>query len=128
MAEQPIITEPVDSTSKPSTPVFYSIPDTASAVQPVVYEPKQPTGGATSLVGLLPTEEGTASNELARTATDLNNDQPPVEEAGFFEVAKENLAPTLNAMIDNYVDSQVFELDMYYEPQDDADEFFKLHG
>lgn len=128
MAEQPIVTEPVGSTSKPSTPVFYSIPDTASAVKPVVYEPKQPTGGSTSLVGLLPTEAGTASNELARTATDLNNDQPPVEEAGFFEVAKENLAPTMTAMIENYVDSQVFEQDMSYEPQDDADEFFKLHG
>lgn len=128
MAEQPIVTEPVDSTPKPSTPVFYSIPDTASAVKPVVYEPKQPTGGATSLVGLLPTEAGTASNELARTATDLNNDQPPVEEAGFFEVAKENLAPTMTAMIENYVDSQVFEQDMSYEPQEDADEFFKLHG
>ena len=128
MAEQPIVTEPVDSTPKPSTPVFYSIPDTASAVQPVVYEPKQPTGGATSLVGLLPTEAGTASNELARTATDLNNDQPAPEEAGFFEVAKENLAPTMTAMIENYVDSQVFEQDMSYEPQEDADEFFKLHG
>lgn len=128
MAEQPIVTEPVDSTPKPSTPVFYSIPDTASAVKPVVYEPKQPTGGATSLVGLLPTEVGTASNELARTATDLNNDQPAPEEAGFFEVAKENLAPTMTAMIENYVDSQVFEQDMSYEPQDDADEFFKLHG
>lgn len=128
MAEQPIVTEPVDSTPKPSTPVFYSIPDTASAVKPVVYEPKQPTGGATSLVGLLPTDAGTASNELARTATDLNNDKPPVEEAGFFEVAKENLAPTMTAMIENYVDSQVFEQDMYYEPQEDADEFFKLHG
>lgn len=128
MAEQPIVTEPVDSTPKPSTPVFYSIPDTASAVQPVVYEPKQPTGGATSLVGLLPTEVGTASNELARTATDLNNDQPAPEEAGFFEVAKENLAPTMTAMIENYVDSQVFDQDMSYEPQEDADEFFKLHG
>lgn len=128
MAEQPIVTEPVDSTSKPSTPVFYSIPDTASAVQPVVYEPKQPTGGTTSLVGLLPTEAGTASNELARTATDLNNDQPAPEEVGFFEVAKENLAPTMTAMIANYVDSQVFEQDMSYEPPDDADEFFKLHG
>lgn len=128
MAEQPIVTEPVDSTPKPSTPVFYSIPDTASAVKPVVYEPKQPTGGATSLVGLLPTEVGTASNELARTATDLNNDQLAPEEAGFFEVAKENLAPTMTAMIENYVDSQVFEQDMSYEPQDDADEFFKLHG
>lgn len=128
MAEQPIVTEPVDSTSKPSTPVFYSIPDTASAVQPVVYEPKEPTGGATSLVGLLPTEAGTASNELARTATDLNNDRPPVEEPPFFEVFKENLAPTMTAMIENYVDSQVFEQDMSYEPQDDADEFFKLHG
>lgn len=128
MAEQPIVTEPVDSKPKPSTPVFYSIPDTASAVQPVVYEPKQPTGGATSLVGLLPTEAGTASNELARTATDLNNDQPAPEEAGFFEVAKENLAPTMTAMIENYVDSQVFEQDMSYEPQEDADEFFKLHG
>lgn len=128
MAEQPIVTEPVDSTPKPSTPVFYSIPDTASAVKPVVYEPKQPTGGATSLVGLLPTEAGTASNELARTATDLNNDQPAPEEVGFFEVAKENLAPTMTAMIENYVDSQVFEQDMSYEPQDDADEFFKLHG
>lgn len=128
MAEQPIVTEPVDSTPKPSTPVFYSIPDTASAVKPVVYEPKQPTGGATSLVGLLPTEAGTASNELARTATDLNNDQPAPEEVGFFEVAKENLAPTMTAMIENYVDSQVFDQDMSYEPQDDADEFFKLHG
>lgn len=128
MAEQPIVTEPVDSTPKPSTPVFYSIPDTASAVQPVVYEPKQPTGGATSLAGLLPTEAGTASNELARTATDLNNDRPPVEEPPFFEVFKENLAPTMTAMIENYVDSQVFEQDMSYEPQDDADEFFKLHG
>ena len=128
MAEQPIVTEPVDSTSKLSTPVFYSIPDTASAVKPVVYEPKQPTGGATSLVGLLPTEAGTASNELARTATDLNNDQPAPEEAGFFEVAKENLAPTMTAMIENYVDSQVFDQDMSYEPQEDADEFFKLHG
>lgn len=128
MAEQPNVTEPVVSKPKSTTPVFYSIPDTASAVQPVVYEPKQPTGGATSLVGLLPTEAGTASNELARTATDLNNDQPAPEEAGFFEVAKENLAPTMNAMIENYVDSQVFEQDMSYEPQDDADEFFKLHG
>ena len=128
MAEQPIVTEPVDSTSKLSTPVFYSIPDTASAVQPVVYEPKQPTGGATSLAGLLPTEAGTASNELARTATDLNNDRPPVEEPPFFEVFKENLAPTMTAMIENTVDSQVFEQDMSYEPQDDADEFFKLHG
>lgn len=128
MAEQPIVTEPVDSTPKPSTPVFYSIPDTASAVKPVVYEPKQPTGGATSLVGLLPTEAGTASNELARTATDLNNDQPPVEEPPFFAVFKENLAPTMTAMIENTVDSQVFEQDMSYEPQDDADEFFKLHG
>ena len=90
MAEQPIVTEPVDSTPKSSTPVFYSIPDTASAVKPVVYEPKQPTGGATSLVGLLPTEAGTASNELARTATDLNNDRPPVEEPPLFEVFKEN--------------------------------------
>ena len=44
MAEQPIVTEPVGSTPKPSTPVFYSIPDTARVVQPVVYEPKQPTG------------------------------------------------------------------------------------
>lgn len=128
MAEQPIVTEPVDSTPKPSTPVFYSIPDTASAVQPVVYEPKQPTGGTTSLVGLLPTEAGTASNELARTATDLNNDRPPVEEPQFFEVFKENLAPTMTAMIENTVDAQVFEQDMSYEPQDDADEFFKLHG
>lgn len=128
MAEQPIVTEPVDSTPKPSTPVFYSIPDTASAVQPVVYEPKQPTGGTTSLVGLLPTDAGTASNELARTATDLNNDRPPVEEPQFFEVFKENLAPTMTAMIENTVDSQVFEQDMSYEPQDDADEFFKSHG
>lgn len=128
MAEQPTVTEQVDTKPKPSTPVFYSIPDTASAVQPVVYEPKQPTGGATSLVGLLPTEAGTASNELARTATDLNNDQPPVEEPPFFEVFKENLAPTTTAMIENYMDSQVFEQDMYYDPQDDADEFFKLHG
>jgi len=128
MAEQPIVTEQVDSTPKPSTPVFYSIPDTASAVQPVVYEPKQPTGGTTSLAGLLPTEAGTASNELARTATDLNNDQPPVEEPPFFAVFKENLAPTMTAMIENTVDSQVFEQDMSYEPQDDADEFFKLHG
>lgn len=128
MAEQPTVTEQVDTKPKPSTPVFYSIPDTASAVQPVVYEPKQPTGGATSLVGLLPTEAGTASNELARTATDLNNDRPPVEEPPFFEVFKENLAPTMTAMIENTVDSQVFEQDMSYEPQEDADEFFKSHG
>ena len=128
MAEQPNVTEPVVSKPKSTTPVFYSIPDTASAVQPVVYEPKQPTGGTTSLVGLLPTEAGTASNELARTATDLNNDRPPVEEPHFFEVFKENLAPTMTAMIENTVDSQVFEQDMSYEPQDDADEFFKLHG
>ena len=125
MAEQPKTTQPVVNTA---TPVFYSIPDTAKAVQPVVYEPKQPTGGTTSLVGLLPTEAGTASNELARTATDLNNDQPAPEEAGFFEVAKENLAPTMTAMIENYVDSQVFEQDMSYEPAEDADEFFKQHG
>lgn len=128
MAEQPNVTEPVVSKPKSTTPVFYSIPDTASAVQPVVYEPKQPTGGATSLAGLLPTEAGTASNELARTATDLNNDRPPVEEPPFFEVFKENLAPTMTAMIENTVDSQVFEQDMSYEPQDDADGFFKLHG
>ena len=128
MAEQPNVTEPVVSKPKSTTPVFYSIPDTASAVQPVVYEPKQPTGGTTSLVGLLPTEAGTASNELARTATDLNNDRPPVEEPPFFEVFKENLAPTMTAMIENTVDSQVFEQDMSYEPQEDADEFFKLHG
>lgn len=128
MAEQPNITEPVVSKPKSTTPVFYSIPDTASAVQPVVYEPKEPTGGATSLAGLLPTEAGTASNELARTATDLNNDRPPVEEPPFFEVFKENLAPTMTAMIENYVDSQVFEQDMSYEPQEDVDEFFKLHG
>ena len=128
MAEQPNVTEPVVSKPKSTTPVFYSIPDTASAVQPVVYEPKQPTGGTTSLAGLLPTEAGTASNELARTATDLNNDRPPVEEPPFFEVFKENLAPTMTAMIENYVDSQVFEQDMSYEPQEDADEFFKLHG
>ena len=128
MAEQPNVTEPVVSKPKSTTPVFYSIPDTASAVQPVVYEPKQPTGGATSLAGLLPTEAGTASNELARTATDLNNDRPPVEEPPFFEVFKENLAPTMTAMIENTVDSQVFEQDMSYEPQDDADEFFKVHG
>ena len=125
MAEQPNTNTPVANTA---TPVFYSIPDTASAVQPVVYEPKQPTGGATSLVGLLPTEAGTASNELARTATDLNNDRPPVEEPPFFEVFKENLAPTMTAMIENTVDSQVFEQDMSYEPQEDADEFFKSHG
>lgn len=128
MAEQPNVTEPVVSKPKSTTPVFYSIPDTASAVQPVVYEPKEPTGGATSLAGLLPTEEGTASNELARTATDLNNDQPPVEEPPFFAVFKENLAPTMTAMIENTVDSQVFEQDMSYEPQEDADEFFKSHG
>lgn len=128
MAEQPNVTEPVVSKPKSTTPVFYSIPDTASAVQPVVYEPKEPTGGTTSLAGLLPTEAGTASNELARTATDLNNDRPPVEEPPFFEVFKENLAPTMTAMIENTVDSQVFEQDMSYEPQDDADEFFKLHG
>lgn len=128
MAEQPNVTEPVVSKPKSTTPVFYSIPDTASAVQPVVYEPKQPTGGATPLAGLLPTEAGTASNELARTATDLNNDRPPVEEPPFFEVFKENLAPTMAAMIENTVDSQVFEQDMSYEPQEDADEFFKLHG
>ena len=128
MAEQPNVTEPVVSKPKSTTPVFYSIPDTASAVQPVVYEPKQPTGGTTSLVGLLPTEAGTASNELARTATDLNNDRPPVEEPPFFEVFKENLAPTMTAMIENTVDAQVFEQDMSYEPQDDADEFFKSHG
>ena len=128
MAEQPNVTEPVVSKPKSTTPVFYSIPDTASAVQPVVYEPNQPTGGATSLAGLLPTEAGTASNELARTATDLNNDRPPVEEPPFFEVFKENLAPTMTAMIENTVDSQVFEQDMSYEPQDDADEFFKSHG
>ena len=41
MAEQPNVTEPVVSKPKSTTPVFYSIPDTASAVQPVVYEPKQ---------------------------------------------------------------------------------------
>lgn len=128
MAEQPNVTEPVVSKPKSTTPVFYSIPDTASAVKPVVYEPKQPTGGATSLAGLLPTEAGTASNELARTATDLNNDRPPVEEPPFFEVFKENLAPTMTAMIENTVDSQVFEQDMSYEPQDDVDEFFKEHG
>ena len=35
MAEQPNVTEPVVSKPKSTTPVFYSIPDTASAVQPV---------------------------------------------------------------------------------------------
>ena len=48
MAEQPKTTQPVANTA---TPVFYSIPDTASAVQPVVYEPKQSTGGLHPLQG-----------------------------------------------------------------------------
>ncbi|QNO11464.1 putative internal virion protein C [Acinetobacter phage Aristophanes] len=127
MAEQPNVNtvQPTDTTSKP---VFYSIPDTAKAVQPVVYEPKQPTGGTTSLVGLLPTEVGEANNELAPTATDLNNNRAEPEEPPALEVFKENLAPTMTAMIENYVDSQVFERDLSYDPQDDADEFFKLHG
>ena len=125
MAEQPNTTQLVANTA---TPVFYSIPDTAKAVQPVVYEPKQPTWGATSLIGLLPTEAGTASNELAATATDLNNDRVEPDKPPVLEVFKENLAPTMIAMIENHVDAQVFEQDMSYEPQDDADEFFKIHG
>ena len=125
MADQPNTNTPVANTA---TPVFYSIPDTASAVKATVYEPKQPTGGAVSLVGALDTSANTASNELAATATELNADRVEPDKPPVLEVFKENLAPTMTAMIENYVDSQVFEQDMSYEPAEDADEFFKQHG
>lgn len=125
MADQPNTNTPVANTA---TPVFYSIPDTASAVKATVYEPKKPTGGAVSLVGALDTSANTASNELAATATELNADRVEPDKPPVLEVIKENLAPTMTAMIENYVDSQVFEQDMSYEPAEDADEFFKQHG
>lgn len=141
MARQPIKNvQQVQQTVQPATqpelgnaqrPVFYSIPSASGAVDPTLRESTNTGDGTVSLVGLLNQPEGSANNQLPPTATDLNVDQQAPEEPPFWEVFKENLAPTMISMIERTVDEEVFEVDLEYTPemrQEDADEFFREYG
>ena len=141
MAKQPIkrvqqVQQAVQPATQPELanaqrPVFYSIPSTAGADEPILRESTNTGDGTTSLVGLLNPPQESANNQLPPTATDLNADVQAPEEPSFGQVFKENLAPTMISMIERTVDEEVFEVDLEYTPemrQEDADEFFREYG